>query len=616
MSQTIALLARELREHPPFHQLPPAAAEAFAASSVLRYHEDQSVVLSPDDGVANEMLWVKQGVIRAEPSEGDSLASDHERGDWLPVAAFLAQRAVQRTYRAVGDVFVLAVPRVKLDAMVAAHPSLLDWMNRRLLALLDLSTSRLRERTASDSLALQSMETPLGKLVKRAPVFVRPDDSIRHALELMRQLGTGSVLVGSDLVATGILSRHDVLERITLPSVSLDAPVREVMSSPLIALDSTMTAMDAAIAMARHGIRHIPVLSGGKTVGMVSERDLFKLQNQSVGQLSSSIRRAADLPALKSLSADVRALTQNLMAQGLQSHQLTALVSHLNDLLTQQTIRLAASQHGLNLDSFAWLAFGSEGRSEQTLATDQDNGLTCTDPDLLPALKAMAADANRWLDVLGFPLCRGGVMAMHDAYARTQSDWLHAFRHWVDHGTPQDLLSASICFDSRGLAGRSDLANALASEPAAWCAQAPRFMKLLAMQALSHTPPLSWTGHLETRPGPFGPGIDLKLQGSALFVDAARVLALSQGIALRSTRERLRAAAQALHVPESESSAWLTAFDFIQTLRVRQQLRASQPEHANWLTVDTLDAVDHRVLRESLKVAGRLQQRLRLDYER
>jgi CBS domain-containing protein len=616
MSQTITLLARELREHPPFQQLPVSAAEAFAAAAVLRYHEDQSIVLSPQGGVANEILWIKQGLIRAEPSEQAGLTSEHERGDWLPVAAFLAKRPVRRTYRAVGDVFVLAIPGATLHAIVAVHPSLMDWMNRRLMALLDLSTTRLRERTASDSLALQSMETPLGRLVQRPPVLVRPDESIRHALEQMRDQGVGSVLVGESHVAIGILSRHDLLERITLPGVALDAPVRSVMSSPLVHLDASMSAMDAAVAMAKHGIRHIPVVSAGQVVGMVSERDLFKLQSQSVGQLSSSIRRAADLPTLTSLAAGVRTLTQNLLAQGLRSHQLTALVSHLNDLLTQQTIRMAANQHGLSMDSFSWLAFGSEGRSEQTLATDQDNGLTCTEPGLLPALKAMAADANRWLDALGFPLCRGGVMAMHDAYAHTQSGWLQAFRQWVDHGTPQDLLSASICFDSRGLVGRSDLADALAAEPAAWCAQAPRFMKLLALQALSHTPPLSWTGRLETRPGPEGPGIDLKLQGSALFVDAARVLALSQGIALRSTRDRLSAAAQALHVPEGESSAWITAFDFIQTLRLRQQLKAARTDHANWLTVDTLDAVDHRVLRESLKMAGRLQQRLRLDYER
>ncbi|MFX9665230.1 DUF294 nucleotidyltransferase-like domain-containing protein, partial [Acinetobacter baumannii] len=66
---------------------------------------------------------------------------------------------------------------------------------------------------------------------------------------------------------------------------------------------------------------------------------------------------------------------------------------------------------------WCWLAFGSEGRMEQTFCTDQDNGLVFDAPPGLaadsvrPALLRVASDINRALAQLGFPLCEGGVMA-------------------------------------------------------------------------------------------------------------------------------------------------------------------------------------------------------------
>jgi CBS domain-containing protein len=108
----------------------------------------------------------------------------------------------------------------------------------------------------------------------------------------------------------------------------------------------------------------------------------------------------------------------------------------------------------------------------------------------------------------------------------------------------------------------------------------------------------------------------LKLQASAIVVDAARLLALAAGLSVTPTRERLRHAGTSLRINESEVSSWITAFDFIQGLRLRNQLSAASPADANRLDVGSLDAVDRRVLKESLRVVRQLQQRIELDYQR
>ena len=86
--------------------------------------------------------------------------------------------------------------------------------------------------------------------------------------------------------------------------------------------------------MSRYGMRHVPITREGVAVGMVSERDLFAMQRQSLKSVSTSIRAAPDVAALKLLAMDIRRLASSLLGQGVHARQLTALISHLNDVLT------------------------------------------------------------------------------------------------------------------------------------------------------------------------------------------------------------------------------------------------------------------------------------------
>ena len=121
----------------------------------------------------------------------------------------------------------------------------------------------------------------------------------------------GSVpIVDAAMRPIGIFTRQDVIGRVVLPQRPLDTAIGDVMSAPAITLPGDATAGDAALVMAQHGIRHVVVVDGdGRVTGVVSERDLFSLQRLSVRELASTIRRAADIPALAQCAADIRALS-------------------------------------------------------------------------------------------------------------------------------------------------------------------------------------------------------------------------------------------------------------------------------------------------------------------
>jgi CBS domain-containing protein len=189
------------------------------------------------------------------------------------------------------------------------------------------------------------------------------------------------------------------------------------------------------------------------------------------------------------------------------------------------------------------------------------------------------------------------------------------FSRWIEQGNPKDLLNASIFFDFRVLAGNADLLTPLKDYVTTKAAAIPRFIKLLADNSLNARVPLNWFGAIETTEIDDQKTIDLKLQGTAIIVDVARIYSLAHGIEATNTRERLAAVGRALHAPESESAAWITAFEFLQTQRLAVQIgEAKIGGNPNVIDIDKLNSVDRSILKEALSEVRSLQQRLQLDY--
>jgi CBS domain-containing protein len=471
-----------------------------------------------------------------------------------------------------------------------------------------------------------ALDAPLHGLPRRQPLARTAATPLAEALQAMHTQGVGSVLVLDEAgAASGILTRHDLLGRVLLPQQPLNTPLGAVMSTPVHTLDEHRTLLDAALLMAQQGIRHVPVTAAGRVVNIVSERDLFALQRLSFKGLASQLRAAPDVPALQAGAADIRALAAQLLAQGVHARALTALISQLNDTLTARLVALVAAQHGLDLQQACWLAFGSEGRGEQTIATDQDNGLVfaSTTPELdRPRWLAMAHEVNLALDACGYPLCRGNIMAGNPACCLTPAEWQQRFDDWIERGAPQDLLDASIYFDLRPVVGQAALAEPLREHICQAAARVPRFLKQMADNALTRRPPLNWRGGLDTTTVDGRQTLDLKLQGTAIYVEAARLFALAHGRGELGTRQRLEAAARCMNVPAHEGQAWATGFDFLQMLRLQVQAGAGAEADAlaaanpNVIDVGSLNDIDRRVLKESMRVARQLQQRIELDWQR
>jgi CBS domain-containing protein len=622
----IAATVEHLRRFAPFNMMDPSNLAWLAERLKLGYYAKGEVVLSPESGQAHTFFIIKQGVINGEQdvvrAQDDAAWLELHEGECFPLGALLSKRPVNSTYKAGIDTFCYELSLDDFHETLRKCPAFHDFCTHRLANLLEQSKQVIQAQYTKTSSEQQSMTSPLSAIIRREPVSCSPDTPTRQVLETMNSLGIGSmVAVDAEKRPLGIFTLHDVLKRIVLPGLDLSAPFKTVMSPDPVTLPPHALAYEAALVMARHGFRHILVEENGRLAGLVSEKDLFGLQRVGLRQLSSVIRKAPDLETLKHSARDIRQLAQNMLAQGVTAEQLTQIISTLNDLLTARILELEleSTPEAKTID-FCWLALGSEGRMEQTLNTDQDNGIIFriqegkSADDMRATLLPFAKRINQALAECGFPLCSGEVMASNPKWCLSLSEWKECFDKWIYHGAPVDLLNSTIFFDFRALFGMEHLAEELRTWLVEQAQQNSRFLHQLAVNALRNKPPLGIVRDFVTGDGHT---IDLKVNGITPFVDAARIYSLARGVPATNTLQRLREAGARMALDEQDIDAYCDAFLYIQLLRLRlhHEQEQSGQELSNKVDPDTLNPLDSRILRESFRQARKLQAKLALDYQ-
>ena len=597
----------------------------------LGYYAKGEVIVSPNQGVVDRLFVIKQGVVHGEQNVAKASDADTwlelTEGECFPLGALLANRSVASTYRAGTDTFCYELPAAAFSELIGMSAAFRDFCTRRIANLLEHSKQVIQAQYSQSSVEQQSLASPLSAIIRRAPVTCTPESTVRQVLNIMKEQRIGSMVAADgEGRPLGIVTLHDVLDRIAIPQIDLDQPVINVMSTQLSSLPPQALAHEAALLMARQGFRHVLIVESEKLVGLVSEKDLFALQRVGLRQIGSSIRHAETVEALRQGASDIRHMARNMMAQGVAPEQLTQFISTFNDLIAERIVELECKASGIAgtplRDGLCWMALGSEGRFEQTLNTDQDNAIIFRVPAGMTAdqvrekLLPIARRINETLDQCGFPLCKGEIMASNPKWCMSLEEWKRAFSAWISGGSPESLLHASIFFDFRPLCGEHQLAQDLRGWLSRVASENSRFLHMMAENALRNRPPLGVVRDFvvgkENK-------IDLKLNGITPFVDAARIFSLAAGVTDTNTIQRLRQSAEKMRMDSSEIDAWIDALLFIQVLRMRRHDEASAQgvdDQAldNLIDPEKLNELDRRILKEAFRQARKLQARLAMEY--
>ena len=613
-SSLLQATAEALRMQAPFSDMAEADLAWLAARLTLAYFPQHATLLEAGGKPPDALFIIKQGMIEGQaPDKEGTRLLQLSSGEMFPLGALLAERAVANRYIAASDTFCYRLAAADFHALLERSRAFSDFCTRRIASLLEQSQRAVQSEYALAQDDENRFTRPVRSLVRQAPLAVGPDTPLAAALAAMDEARVGSIVV-SDAAAIplGILTLKDVLKRVTLAGVPLSAPIATVMTPSPTTLEGAAPVADALLLMARRGIHHVPLVEAGRLIGVISEKDVFALRRLSMEGITGAIARAEDPASLPTLAQDIGALAHNLLAQGMQAENLTAILSSLNDRLTQRVIELESCAANLPAVQWCWLALGSEGRMEQTLATDQDNALIydhATDSERA-SLLAFAGRVNQRLAACGFPLCKGGIMASNPKWCQSLEAWRATFANWIHRSDAPALLHASVFFDFRPLYGAPELSDELRDWLNGSIKDNRLFLKRMAENALANRPPLGLVrDFVVASGGAQAHTLDLKINGITPFVDAARIFALYAGVSQTGTAARLRAAARAWNMASDEVEAWVAAFHFIQLLRLRHQHLAQTRGEAvgNRIDPEQLNALDRRILKEAFRQARKLQ---------
>ncbi|MGG4604548.1 DUF294 nucleotidyltransferase-like domain-containing protein [Paenalcaligenes sp. Me131] len=626
LSEEQQFIIQALRPHAPFNQMQPPHLHYLVAHCTQHDFTPGSIVLSPEMGQVQHWFLLIEGTICAQRSATpDDQTFYLGSGDSFPLVALQEERATRTHYIAQSPCSCVLLSRDAFNHLLEQSDPFRLFMREGSAMLLDKLRKQARLYHWQEQHPDTSLNTPLAHFVQRVPITCTTEHSLGDVVGLMHEHNVSSVAItNAAQQLLGIFTLRDLRRVFSQNLAERDQPIGQLMTLDPYHLSPRHTAYDAAMLMIQHNIGHLCVCDNQKLVGVLSERDLFDLQRINLVQLSRALRHAENLQDLRQLRQRIPRLVQAMLANEASAPQVTHLITQLNDHSTLRIIELILADSPPALPIFCWLSFGSEGRHEQTLLTDQDNGLMFYTPegmtadDCRQALLPVARRINEALDSCGLTLCTGNIMASNPELCLSAEEWLHKFRHIILQPDPEHLLQGSIFFDLRVLWGDQTGVDALLPELLALIADSPQFQRMMANNALRYRlplqNPLQRLGRLLQA---HEPNVDLKAGALSPFVDSVRIFALSNGISEASTLERLHQLGEHGIFTTDDANAFHDAYSYLQLLRLQLHLRQTQQNQPlnNQLPTAELNPLERRMLRESLRQAKHLQDLLRHRYQ-
>ena len=427
----------------------------------------------------------------------------------------------------------------------------------------------------------------------------------------------------------GIVTERDVARRIALRCHGGE-PVRSVMTEPVQSVEAGDYLYLAVARMRRFGWRHMPVVDAdGRAVGLIELDRALGVAGEPVLRRIDLVTHEGDLDALREIKAAQVDLAEDLFADHVPVPEIQGVLTHINRDIHRRIVEhhlaaMEAEGRGPPPVDFAVIVMGSAGRGESFLYPDQDNGFILADyPDSAHTeidafFIELAERMTRDLDAVGFPYCRGYVMATNPVWRKTESQWRAQVQSWGRRRSTIAVQFSDVFFDFRGAYGALEMVRDLRCVVVEMAKHSPAFLSELQREAARVGVALGWFGRFVTekdKPEHRGE-IDLKHMGTMPLVGALRLLSLREGVAETSTLRRIAALREAGVLGADQADYLGGAFEHITGLLLREQIADFKAgrQVGNYVHPKTLTEREQDILVDSLKAIAALQKRVNSEF--
>jgi len=561
--------------------------------------------------LGKQLFLIRTGAFELKTSEGELLDRLGEH-DLFGINTLMTGNPQGLKVYPIEDALVFKLPQADFERLCERYSPMRQFFHQ--VSSQRDRLGRLRMRDDRSQRLEQQLMQRVAEFASQTPVSCAFDATIREAASVMREHRVSSLLLLEGAELRGIVTDRDLRNRVVAEGLDVDRPVIEIATEEPVAIGPDALLFDAQKLMSQFQVHHLPVLDEGRPVGMITATDLIRAQQVSPLYLINDILRQTDLDALAELRHKVPALIHNWVQADIHPYEMGRVLAAIGDAFVQRCLWLGQCELGEAPFAFAWLAFGSQARMDQTFASDQDNALILgREPTHEEAeyFGRLADWVCRALDRCGYQLCPGDIMASNVKWRRTVAGWIELFDHWIDSPTPEALLNGSIFFDVRVIEGDESLLVPIQDRLVERAPKSDIFLAMMTQTAVRNRPPLGFFRQFVVRSGgEHEDALDLKHRGVALINDLARIHALAAGSRAVSTHERLEAAMAAGLLERDLGHSLREAWSLIAGLRIEEQSLAVRrgDTPTSYLDPDGLNPLTRAHLKDAFGTLKRAQQ--------
>ena len=573
----------------------------------IAYFREGETILDAGSEATHLFVIIKGHVSQFEAGE---LVASYGPRDCFDGRSLVAGRASSR-FAAAEEVLAYELAKSTVNTLIARNAT----FGALLFSDLSHKLSALAQRHAEREMHALTAS-------KVADAFLRPAHLVDGGADIvavatvMQAQRTSSVLV-RDGARLGIFTNTG-LQRAVLDGRALDTlAVRELATFRLVLIAPDAPLFDALALMIQHQVHRLVVAEGERIVGLLEQLDLLSFLSNHSYLITVQIVQAQDLAALGVQAARIERFVALLYRGGTRVGQIGKLVQALNAKLFERTWQLVAPPE--LLAESCLFVMGSEGRGEQLLRTDQDNGLILRD-DAKTSEAEVAEACHRFSAALrdfGYPDCPGAIMVSNPAWRRSASDFSAVVRGWLLRPDPQGLMALAIFIDARAVAGDAALLSEVRAAADQLVAADDALLGRFAA-AIDSFPEESggWWNRLLLIGEQEKQTLDLKKGGIFPIVHGVRSLALAEHVQATGTQARLDALVAAGRLSAAFATDLADSLSLLMGLKLKAGLAELDSAGAVSGVVrgDRLSSLERDLLKDALAVVKRFKAIVRHQF--
>ena len=547
--------------------------------------------------------------------DGSEVVTTYRPDDCFDGRGLVAGRVSSR-FVAAEEVVAYQLAKRAVSELIASNAT----FGALLFSDLSKKLSALSERQSRHELQSLTMAR-VDEALLRPAHFVEADTSILEVVKQFHALRTATVLVRDrrvDPPALGIFTSTG-LQRAILHGTPLDRLlVGELANFSLVRVRPDDLLGEALAVMLKHKVHRVVVAEGEQIVGVLEALDLFSfLSNQSY-QINVQILEAQDVVTLKLATGQISRLIALLHRNGTKVNLIARLVQELNAKLFERAWQLIAPPD--LLANSCLFVMGSEGRGEQLLKTDQDNGLVLRDGYVCSEdLAEVCRKFSEALAEFGYPVCPGNIMVSNPQWCQSVTDFSQMVRMWWMTASPDNLMALAIFLDADAVCGDTALLEQVRAAVFELAADNDAMLARFASAINLFGGNGAWWNRLFLMGDQGKEPLDIKKLGTFPLVHGIRSMALAQHIRVTSTAERVEALIAAGKLPEKLAADLMDSLHFFMGLKLKVGLEALETGNAasGGILVEKLSSLDRDLLKDTLGVVKQfktlLNQRFHLE---